>query len=63
MIRDINTRYLRARFPDYAPEQGRVRCSTTSSRRAARTRAFRSDLLRTPDQRFFRRKGDARVRR
>ena len=57
MIRDINTRYLRARFPDYSTEKiEAVLEELTRSRGTHHGVAF-TDLLRVPDKRFFRRKG------
>jgi hypothetical protein len=57
MIRDINTRFLRARFPEYAPDKAEsVLDELERSRGTHRGVAF-TDLLRVPDKRFFRRKG------
>ena len=58
MLRDINARYLRARFPDYTHEQmDRVLDDLERSRGRHQGVAF-EDLLRLPDRRFFRRKGE-----
>jgi len=58
MIRDINSRFLRARFPDYSPEKvEQVMRELEASRGTHHGVAF-GDLLRVPDKRFFRRKGE-----
>jgi hypothetical protein len=58
MIRDINTRFVRARFPEYAPDKVEaVMDELERSRGSHRGLAF-DDLLRLPDRRFFRRKGE-----
>jgi hypothetical protein len=57
MVRDINARFLRARFPELAADV--VDAALTElekSRGSFRGVAF-TDLLRVPDKRFFRRKG------
>ena len=59
MMRDINARFLRARFPDYAPEKVEQVLDELERDRAARIAACEfEDLLRLPDRRFFRRKGE-----
>ena len=59
MLRDINLRFLRARFTDYAPDKAeQVHNDLERSRGTHRGVAF-DDLLRLPDRRFFRRKGES----
>jgi benzoyl-CoA 2,3-dioxygenase component B len=58
MIRDINSRYLRARFPDYAPEKAEQVLADLESTRGTHHGVRYEDLLRLPDRRFFRRKGE-----
>jgi hypothetical protein len=58
MARDINARFLRARFPDYTLEKiDQVLDELERSRGAHRGVSF-DELLRVPDRRFFRRKGE-----
>ncbi len=57
MIRDINTRYLRARFPDYAPDKAEAVLDELERSRGTHHGVAWTDLLRLPDKRFFRRKG------
>jgi 1,2-phenylacetyl-CoA epoxidase catalytic subunit len=58
MLRDINARFIRARFPDYAPEKAeQVLDELERSRGTHRGVAF-EELLLLPDRRFFRRKGE-----
>jgi len=57
MIRDINTRYIRARFPDYSPEKADAVLAELERSRGAHQGLAWTDLLRLPDARFFRRKG------
>jgi 1,2-phenylacetyl-CoA epoxidase catalytic subunit len=57
MLRDINTRYLRARFPEYAPEKAEQVLDELQKDRGVHRGVAWSDLLRLPDKRFFRRKG------
>ena len=57
MVRDINSRYLRARFPELSADQAeRSLLDLERSRGAFRGVRF-EDLLHVPDKRFFRRKG------
>jgi len=58
MIRDINLRFIRARFPAYAPEQADAALAELERARGTHHGVRREDLLRTPDRRFFRRKGE-----
>ncbi|MCC6650781.1 MAG: phenylacetate-CoA oxygenase subunit PaaI [Candidatus Eisenbacteria bacterium] len=57
MIRDINTRFIRARFPDYAPDKAEAVLDELERSRGTHQGLAWTDLLRTPDKRFFRRKG------
>ena len=59
MIRDINTRYLRARFPDYSPEKAEAVLDDLEKTRGTHHGVRFDDLLRLPDRRFFRRKGES----
>ena len=61
MIRDVNTRFLRARFPEYGPEQAEAVLDELERTRDVHRGVHFSDLLRVPDARFFRRKGETRV--
>ncbi len=58
MIRDINARFIRARFPDYAPERAEQALDELEQTRGAHHGVRHEDLLRMPDRRFFRRKGE-----
>lgn len=58
MLRDINARFLRARFPDYAPERIEQVLTELERSRSAHQGVRFDDLLRLPDRRFFRRKGE-----
>jgi hypothetical protein len=58
MLRDINTRFLRTRFPGDAPEQIERALVDLERNRSAYRGVQYSDLLRLPDRRFFRRKGE-----
>ena len=58
MVRDINARYLRARFPDHAPDRiERIQDELERSRGRHDGVAW-EDLIHVPDPRFFRRKGE-----
>ena len=58
MIRDINLRFIRARFPAYSPEQAEQALNELARARGAHHGVRFEDLLRMPDRRFFRRKGE-----
>jgi len=58
MLRDINTRFVRARFPDYAPEKAEAVIEELERTRGAHQGLRHEDLLYLPDARFFRRKGE-----
>jgi 1,2-phenylacetyl-CoA epoxidase catalytic subunit len=58
MLRDINARYLRQRFPDYSPEKVEQVLAELDAERGAHHGVKSEDLLRLPDRRFFRRKGE-----
>jgi hypothetical protein len=58
MVRDINARYLRARFEEYTPDKVEEVLDEMERDRAAHRGVRFEDLLRLPDRRFFRRKGE-----
>jgi benzoyl-CoA 2,3-dioxygenase component B len=58
MLRDINSRYLRARFPDYGPEKIDHVLDDLERGGSKHHGVQFEDLLRSPDRRFFRRKGE-----
>ena len=58
MIRDINLRFLRARFPGDSPEKAEGRLDRIERERGRHDGVGPEDLLRLPDRRFFRRKGE-----
>jgi hypothetical protein len=58
MLRDVNSRFLRARFPDYAPEKVEQVLAELEAGHGAHQGVTWDDLLRLPDRRFFRRKGE-----
>lgn len=58
MIRDINSRYIRARFPEYSPEKTEQVLGELEQNRGTHHGIAWTDLLRVPDHRFFRRKGE-----
>jgi len=59
MVRDINARFLRARFPSYSLEKVEQMLAGFERDRATRDGVAWEDLLHVPDRRFFRRKGEA----
>jgi hypothetical protein len=58
MVRDINLRFIRARFPAYTPDQAEAALADLESTRGVHHGVRHEDLLRMPDRRFFRRKGE-----
>jgi len=58
MIRDINLRFIRARFPADTPEQADQALADLERTRGIHHGVRFTDLLRLPDRRFFRRKGE-----
>ncbi|MGH7740510.1 MAG: Phenylacetic acid catabolic protein [Candidatus Eiseniibacteriota bacterium] len=58
MLRDINSRFLRARFPDDAPEKIEQALDELERSRGRYRGVEYDELLRIPDRRFFRRKGE-----
>ena len=58
MIRDINTRFVRARFPDYAPDKVEAVIDELERSRGSHQGLIYDDILHLPDPRFFRRKGE-----
>ncbi len=57
MVHDINTRFLRARFPDMTPDRCEQVLGDLERSRGTYHGVRWDDLLRVPDKRFFRRKG------
>jgi 1,2-phenylacetyl-CoA epoxidase catalytic subunit len=58
MLRDINVRFVRGRFPDYAPEKVDAVIDELERTRGVHQGLRYDDLLQLPDPRFFRRKGE-----
>ena len=58
MLRDINMRFLRARFPNRALDQVEALLDRLERERGRIDGVAYEDLLRLPDRRFFRRKGE-----
>jgi len=58
MIRDINMRFLRARFPDDAVEKCEKVLDDLVTSRGKHQGVRFEDLIHLPDRRFFRRKGE-----
>jgi 1,2-phenylacetyl-CoA epoxidase catalytic subunit len=58
MVRDINARYLRGRFPAYTPEKVEQVLDELKASHGRHQGVEYDDLLRLPDRRFFRRKGE-----
>jgi benzoyl-CoA 2,3-dioxygenase component B len=58
MVRDINARYLRARFPEYGPEKVDQVLDELERGRGRHQGVAYEDLIHEPDRRFFRRKGE-----
>jgi hypothetical protein len=58
MIRDINVRFVRARFPGYTPDKVEAVIEELERSRGSHQGLAWDDLLRLPDRRFFRRKGE-----
>ncbi|MFM7232143.1 MAG: Phenylacetic acid catabolic protein [bacterium] len=58
MIRDINTRFVRARFPDYTPVKVESVIEELERSRGTHKGLSYDEILRLPDVRFFRRKGE-----
>jgi len=59
MLHDINSRFLRSRFPGDAPEAIERALEGLESRRESYHGVAWTDLVRLPDRRFFRRKGES----
>ena len=57
MVRDINARFIRARFPELNAEQCEQAQAGLEQSRGAFRGVTHEELLRVPDKRFFRRKG------
>jgi 1,2-phenylacetyl-CoA epoxidase catalytic subunit len=58
MVRDINLRFLRARFPSDSPEKVEGVLDALGRDHGRHDGVAWEDLLRLPDRRFFRRKGE-----
>jgi hypothetical protein len=58
MVRDINARFLRARFPELAADAVEAALAGLETSRGSFRGVAYTDLLRVPDKRFFRRKGE-----
>ena len=58
MIRDINARYLRARFTGYGPEKVEQVIDDLERTRGRHDGVAFEDLIHMPDRSFFRRKGE-----
>jgi 1,2-phenylacetyl-CoA epoxidase catalytic subunit len=58
MARDINARFLRARFPDYALDRIDEVLDELERSRGSHRGVSYEELLHVPDRRFFRRKGE-----
>src|SRR5262249_1536256 len=58
MLRDINSRFVRARFPEYAPDKVEAVIDELEKTRGTHRGLAADDLLHLPDPRFFRRKGE-----
>ncbi len=58
MIRDINTRFVRGRFPGYTPDKVESAIDELERTRGSHQGLAYEDLLYLPDPRFFRRKGE-----
>ncbi len=57
MVRDINSRFIRARFPEMNAEQAEQALAALEQSRGSFRGVTHDELLRVPDKRFFRRKG------
>ncbi len=57
MVRDINSRFIRARFPEMNAEQAEQALASLEQSRGTFRGVTHAELLRVPDKRFFRRKG------
>src|SRR5262245_34207053 len=62
MIRDINLRFLRGRFPAYSPDRAEQVLADLDRSRGTHHGVRHEDLLRMPDREFFRRKGEPAFR-
>jgi hypothetical protein len=58
MIRDINVRFVRGRFPEYTPEKVESVIEELERTRGSHRGLAYEDILALPDPRFFRRKGE-----
>ncbi|MBI2984118.1 MAG: phenylacetate-CoA oxygenase subunit PaaI [Candidatus Kerfeldbacteria bacterium] len=58
MLRDLNIRFIRARHPEWSAEQAELALDTLHQERVKVDGLRFEELLRLPDRRFFRRKGE-----
>src|SRR5260370_1297630 len=58
MVHDINTRFVRARSPEYTPEKVEAVIDELERERGVHRGLAYEGLLKLPDPRFFRRKGE-----
>jgi hypothetical protein len=58
MVRDINARFMRARFTGYSPEKADQVLDDLDKSGGRHNGVEAGELLRVPDRRFFRRKGE-----
>lgn len=58
MLHDINTRFVRARFPEYTPDKVELVIDELERERGVHRGLAYEDLAHLPDPRFFRRKGE-----
>lgn len=58
MVRDINTRFVRARFPGYTPDKIEAVIDELEKSRGSHQGLSFDEILHLPDPRFFRRKGE-----
>ncbi len=58
MVRDINTRFVRARFPGYAPDKIEAVIDELEKSHGSHQGLSFDEILHLPDPRFFRRKGE-----
>ena len=58
MVHDINTRFVRARFPEYTPDKVEAVIDELERTRGSHRGLAYEDILVIPDARFFRRKGE-----